>query len=156
MCGIAGVLTFEGCGFNLTAGPLDGGPGSGSPHERARQGTSEFEAQFVERVLVQVPELDPEMVSPHRTFRTAYGRDYRVDFTIEDRNVRIAVEVDGYDKTGRGKGMTRDEHDAWVAREGASVPSAGRSFGQATVISRASLFALRRCSATYYGLNGSG
>jgi hypothetical protein len=58
------------------------------------------------------------MVSPQRSFRTAYGRVHRVDFVIVDGNVRIAVEVDGFDKYGRGSGMTRDEHDAWVAREG--------------------------------------
>ena len=81
-------------------------------------GDSTYETEFVERVLSQVAGLDPEMVSPQRTFRTAYGRDYRVDFTIEDGNVRIAVEVDGYDKSGSGSGMTREEHDAWVAREG--------------------------------------
>lgn len=81
-------------------------------------GDSPFEAEFVERVLSRVSALEPEMVNLQQTFVTSEGRRHRMDFTIEHAGARVAVEVDGYDKTGRGSGQTREEYDAWVAREG--------------------------------------
>jgi very-short-patch-repair endonuclease len=77
---------------------------------------SPYEEYFVRRVLSKVPGLDLSKIECQTPFR-CLGRDGRCDFTLNDQ-VRIAFEVDGYDKTGRGAGMTPSEFVDWHLREG--------------------------------------
>jgi hypothetical protein len=77
-----------------------------------------YERRYVEKVLAHVDGLDWDAVSPQTTFVDREGRRRRIDFTIiEGEWVRIAIEVDGFDKTGRGSGMTRTEFADWSRRE---------------------------------------
>lgn len=79
---------------------------------------SSFEREFVERVLARVPGLTPALVRPQQRFSDSRGRSYRMDFAIvEEPFVHIALEVDGYDKTGTGTGMTRAQFENWLVRE---------------------------------------
>lgn len=79
---------------------------------------SPFETLFVESVLAKVPGLDPQHVSCQTPFIDSRGIERRVDFTIsEGEGVRVALEVDGWDKRGRGTGMSRTEFMAWSRRE---------------------------------------
>ena len=83
-----------------------------------RSKLSPYEVKFVERVLSQVPGLDFATVQAQTPFTDGRGRRRRIDFTItQGEHVRIAIEVDGWDKTGSGTFMTRDEFDDWSRRE---------------------------------------
>lgn len=77
---------------------------------------SKYEEAFVRAVLARVPEIDLSKVRCQTSF-DCDGRQRRCDFTFHD-DVRIAFEVDGYDKTGRGEGMSRSEFNDWLLREG--------------------------------------
>lgn len=77
---------------------------------------SKYEEMFVRAVLARVPTIDLAKVRCQTTFHCD-GRLRRCDFTLEDE-IRIAFEIDGYDKTGRGTGMTRSEFNDWLLREG--------------------------------------
>ncbi|MDE0081724.1 MAG: hypothetical protein OXT72_03635 [Gammaproteobacteria bacterium] len=81
--------------------------------QNERRFESPWERRFARDVLARVPELNFERVSCQTAFRDAKGVPRRIDFTIEvNEDVRIAIEVDGWDKTGRGSGPTKDE---WIA-----------------------------------------
>ncbi len=87
-------------------------------HAAKLANASPFETKFEQRVLRRVPDLSPSIVSPQQVFRDRRGGSYFMDFAIvEEPFVHIALEVDGYDKTGRGTGMTRREFIAWLRRE---------------------------------------
>lgn len=77
---------------------------------------SDFEEAFVRSVLARVPTIELSKVLCQTSFECD-GRRRRCDFTFDD-GIRIAFEVDGYDKTGRGEGMTRSEFNDWLLREG--------------------------------------
>ena len=87
---------------------------------------SPFEEAFARSVL-PLTGLDPgtvEIQTPLTDFR---GRRRRIDFTItEPPRLRIALEVDGYDKTGAGRGMTRSEFVDWLERQNALLVSGWR------------------------------
>jgi len=84
-----------------------------------------FERLFVEEILRNVPNLSPVSVSAQTQFLDLAGNERRIDFTIEEGEfVRIALEVDGYDKTGTGGGQSRNEFHAWSYRE-LSMTAAG-------------------------------
>jgi very-short-patch-repair endonuclease len=84
-----------------------------------------YERRYVEEVLTRVANLDWGAVNPQTPFNDADGRRRYIDFTITEGDfVRIAIEVDGYDKTGQGHGMSRREFADWSRREQAIV-SAG-------------------------------
>ncbi|RMH13023.1 MAG: hypothetical protein D6701_12760 [Gemmatimonadetes bacterium] len=77
-----------------------------------------YEAFFAEQVLPRVTGLSPDIVRCQREYTDGKGVARRVDFAIEEGPlVRIAIEVDGWDKSGRGRGMTRTEFMAWSRRE---------------------------------------
>jgi very-short-patch-repair endonuclease len=79
---------------------------------------SPYERAFVERVLTRVSGLSPALVRTQQQFTDAQGKAYRMDFAIvEEPFIHIALEVDGYDKSGTGSGMTRAQFAAWVARQ---------------------------------------
>lgn len=71
-----------------------------------RDSDTKFEHEFVTRVLRKVPGLAPSMVRPQHEVKLPTGR-YFMDFAIEeDSSLRLCVEVDGFDKRGRGAGAT--------------------------------------------------
>ena len=73
---------------------------------------------FVEQVLCLVEDLDFSNVACQTTFTDGGGVKRRIDFTVsEGTDVRLALEVDGWDKRGRGSGMTPTEFEAWSSRE---------------------------------------
>ena len=75
-----------------------------------------FEWEFVRLVLQEVQGLKPSWVTPQREFVSNEGRTLHMDFAIETPKVRIAIELEGYDKTGNGQGQTRREHDRGINR----------------------------------------
>lgn len=92
-----------------------------------RDFASSFERKFAEEVLAKVRGLDFSSVSQETPFRDLQGRNRRIDFTIEEpEHVRIAIEVDGYDKTGSGHGMSRDQFKDWSRRESSMVAAGWR------------------------------
>lgn len=68
-----------------------------------------WEEHFAKYVLAKVPGLDPSSVFVQRPVATAEGHGYRVDIAIELASVRIAIEIDGYDKRGIGTGESRED-----------------------------------------------
>ena len=87
-------------------------------HREALAGSSRFELLFAETVLPLVIGLDPANVHPQHPFRDDDGRQRRIDFAIiEGERVRLAIEVDGFDKRGRGSGMSKQEFSDFLGRE---------------------------------------
>ncbi len=84
---------------------------------------SHHEYEFARRVLRNVPGLAPREVTPQMEFVDQEGRSRRMDFAIVHENLRLAIEVDGWDKTGEGRGMNSAEHADYTARERALVNS---------------------------------
>jgi hypothetical protein len=71
-------------------------------HDTERDGDSEYEARFVREVLSRVRGLEPHDVTPQREVRLSDGRSLRIDFFVDRRDLRpLAIELDGYNKTGR-------------------------------------------------------
>ena len=65
---------------------------------------------------MQVRGLNPNEVTPQRPFTANDGRTLHIDFAIERQDIKIAIEVEGWDKTGSGQGKTKQEHDAFTRR----------------------------------------
>lgn len=80
---------------------------------------STWEERFVNDVLVNVETLDPKTLSTQVPFTDIGGRSRRMDFTIVDGAVKVALEVDGWDKTGAGHGMTKPEFADFLVRQNA-------------------------------------
>ena len=81
--------------------------------QNARHFDSPWERRFAEDVLGRVPGLNLEDVLCQVAFRDAQGKRRRIDFMIKQgEHVSIAIEVDGWDKTGRGSGPTKRE---WIS-----------------------------------------
>jgi hypothetical protein len=69
-------------------------------HLVERQGDSIYEAIFVDQVLRRVSGLRPDDVMIQRPAEGRSGKTYRLDFVVETASgERIAVEIDGTDKT---------------------------------------------------------
>ena len=79
-------------------------------------GSHGFEWNFAQYVLMQVRGLNPNEVTPQRPFTANDGRTLHIDFAIERRDIKIAIEVEGWDKTGSRQGKTKQEHDAFTRR----------------------------------------
>lgn len=91
---------------------------------RARFG-SDYEVLFAERVLPLVDGLTPEVVELQHPFVDSDGKARYCDFVIvESQAVRVAIEIDGYDKRGTGQGMSYVDFLDWQRRQ-ASLASQG-------------------------------
>lgn len=81
---------------------------------------NKWERMFVERVLSRVSDLDWASVEAQMPFKDRDGRQRYADFAIaEGKHLRVILEVDGYDKRGRGTGMTPEEFVDWQRRQNA-------------------------------------
>jgi very-short-patch-repair endonuclease len=83
---------------------------------------NDWERLFVEKVLTRVTDLDWQFLEAQKPFRDGVGQRRFVDFFIaEGDHVRIALEVDGFDKKGRGHGMNYKEFVDWQRRQNSLV-----------------------------------
>lgn len=88
--------------------------------ENEGQLANKWERMFVERVLSRVSDLDWASIEAQMPFKDRDGRQRYADFAIaEGKNLRVILEVDGYDKRGRGTGMTPEEFVDWQRRQNA-------------------------------------
>ena len=87
-------------------------------HGQALNKNSPYERLFAEQVLGKLSGLDFASIQTQTPFVDSEGKDRRIDFTVQEgEHVRLALEVDGYDKRQRGSGMTRGEFRDWLQRE---------------------------------------
>jgi hypothetical protein len=77
---------------------------------------TQFEWDFAIDVIPEVVGLKPSQVIPQHPFTGRDGRDYHMDFAIITEKVKIAIELEGYDKTNSGTGKTKKEHDEFNLR----------------------------------------
>lgn len=88
---------------------------------------SPFEELFVRNVLTRVRGLDFRALGAQYRFIDDGGRTRYCDFVIQEgEGVRIAVEVDGYDKRGTGTGMSRSDFVDWQRRQASLVAQGWR------------------------------
>lgn len=88
----------------------------------AGQLANSWERLFVDTVLTRIAELNWASIETQLPFRDGDGRQRYADFAIsEGEHVRIVLEVDGYDKRGRGTGMTAEEFVDWQRRQNALI-----------------------------------
>lgn len=81
---------------------------------------SQFEHLFFENVLSNLPGLDFACLQTQMPFHDDEGKQRYCDFAIQEGSeVRIAIEIDGYDKRGTGEGMTHTEFIDWQRRQAA-------------------------------------
>ena len=84
--------------------------------QRIITGQSGFEWNFAKEVIQKVPGLGPNNVTPQQSFIGNDGRQRRMDFAIDVDDVKIAIEVEGWDKTGEKRGKNKEEHDEFNRR----------------------------------------
>jgi hypothetical protein len=77
---------------------------------------TQFEWDFAIDVIPEVVGLKPSQVIPQHPFTGRDGREYHMDFAIITEKVKIAIELEGYDKTNSGMGKSKKEHDAFNLR----------------------------------------
>lgn len=83
---------------------------------------SDYERMFVRNVLTRVRELDFRALTAQYRFTDDAGRTRYCDFVIREGEwVRVAIEVDGYDKRGTGTGMSRSDFLDWQRRQASLV-----------------------------------
>jgi len=88
---------------------------------------SPFEELFVRNVLTRVRGLDFRALGAQYRFTDDSGRTRYCDFVIQEgEGVRIAIEVDGYDKRGTGTGMSRSDFLDWQRRQASLVAQGWR------------------------------
>lgn len=93
-------------------------------HEASLKAEGGGEWRFVICVLAKVPKLDWSTLHYQFPFTDDLGRERRIDFAILlPSGIRLAIEVDGYDKTNRGEGMSRAEFNDFLTRQNALVLS---------------------------------
>ena len=85
--------------------------------QRAKGSLVSYEWEFAKTVLRHVSGLPASRVIPQQPFVGENGQTLHVDFGIEVNGHKIAVEVEGFDKTGSGMGKTMKEHNNWAARQ---------------------------------------
>ncbi len=80
--------------------------------------SSAYEHLFLTEVIFKIPELHPEDLVGQYKFEDDNGKTRLIDFAILIGGMpSIAIEVDGYDKTGSGSGMSKDEWGDFTYRQ---------------------------------------
>lgn len=86
---------------------------------------SDFECLFARQVLPLVENIDLRRIAVQYPFVDLDGRQRYCDFALEESaHVKVAIEIDGYDKRGEGTGMSHDDFVDWQRRQ-ASLTSQG-------------------------------
>lgn len=81
---------------------------------------SPYERLFIMKVLSNVPDLDFSSVESQYPFTDGDGGNRYCDFVLREGSaVRIAIEIDGYDKRGTGSGMSKRDFVDWQRRQSA-------------------------------------
>jgi murein L,D-transpeptidase YcbB/YkuD len=81
---------------------------------------TQYEWTFANLILSRVSGLDPRLVAVQQAFKDLEGDDRRMDFSVVENNVRVAIEVDGYNKVpGTTTGMTSDQFSEFLRRQNA-------------------------------------
>ena len=83
---------------------------------------SGYEELFVRNALSNVSSLSCDSLHAQYPFRDRRGGQRYCDFVIrEGDSVRVAIEVDGFDKTGNGTGMSKHQWLDWLRRQNSFV-----------------------------------
>jgi len=85
--------------------------------QRAQGSPISYEWEFAGAVLRHVSGLPASRVVPQQEFVGENGQILHMDFGIEVNGHKIAIEVEGFDKTGSDMGKTKLEHNNWAARQ---------------------------------------
>ena len=85
-------------------------------HWRTTIRHSEFEWDFAKDVIPAVIGLQPSQVTPQHPFVGIDGRQYHMDFAIVTEKVKIAIELEGFDKDNSGGGQSKKQHDEFNRR----------------------------------------
>jgi hypothetical protein len=67
-------------------------------------------------VIPAVIGLQPSQVTPQHPFVGIDGRQYHMDFAIVTEKVKIAIELEGFDKDNSGGGQSKKQHDEFNRR----------------------------------------
>lgn len=79
---------------------------------------SEYELMFATSVLPLVHGLAWDTITVQYPFKDKDGKQRYCDFAIiESDDVRLAIEIDGYDKLGAGRGMSHNDFVDWQRRQ---------------------------------------
>ena len=77
-----------------------------------------YEWTFANLILSRINGLSPGVVQVQGPFTDLDGRPRRMDFAICEGQVKIAIEVDGYNKVpGSINGMTKDQFSEFLRRQ---------------------------------------
>ena len=85
-------------------------------HWRSTIKHTEFEWDFAMDVIPAVIGLQPSQVTPQHPFVGTDGRQYHMDFAIVTEKVKIAIELEGFDKDNSGGGQSKKQHDEFNRR----------------------------------------
>ncbi len=85
--------------------------------QRATGSNVSYEWEFAGSVLRYVSGLPASRVIPQQEFVGENGQILHMDFGIEVNGHKIAIEVEGFDKTGSNMGKTKAEHNNWASRQ---------------------------------------
>ena len=85
-------------------------------HWRSTIKHTEFEWDFAMDVIPSVIGLQPSQVTPQHPFVGIDGRQYHMDFAIVTEKVKIAIELEGFDKDNSGSGQSKKQHDEFNRR----------------------------------------
>lgn len=85
--------------------------------QRAAGSPVSYEWEFVGKVLRHVSGLPASRVVPQHEFVGENGEILHMDFGFEVNGNMIAIEVEGFDKTGSSMGKTMKEHNNWASRQ---------------------------------------
>ena len=94
-------------------------PADWSEWKRINQNTihhTPYEWDFAMDVITKVVGLKPSQVKPQYPFTGTDGREYRMDFAIITKRIKIAIELEGWDKTNSKSGKNKKEHDEFNRR----------------------------------------
>ena len=80
---------------------------------------SSFEKVFAVTVLAKTNAIDLNTVSTQYHFKDLDGKNRYCDFVIQEGSIKIAIEIDGYDKRNSGQGMSHDDFVDWQRRQAA-------------------------------------
>jgi len=87
-----------------------------------------YEWDFAKDVLPHVVDLQPSQVIPQHVFINTDGYKCHMDFAVIVDNVKIAIELEGFDKTNSGRGPTKEEHGRFILRQQALTSGGWKSF----------------------------